>query len=115
MPPRTGDLIRNFVSGDNTHIIASDQLGQGAHAHCEGFPFPEILDGLVAFAQIHSNLLIIRDSTPSGIHSRGNIILAVSGDDQHRLGICVGLRPEILSCHSVIIYRSLITSLEMLI
>lgn len=102
MPSGAGHLVGDLVAGDHAHIVAGDQLRDGAHAHGKGPAGAEVLHGLMALGKVHGDFLIVGNPAPCGVHGRGNVVFAVCGDNKYGLWIGVRLRPEIFSCHNIL-------------
>ncbi len=90
-------FIRNIVAGNNSDVIAGNNMGGVRHADRETFPFQNVFCGFVVRRNTDSDLIGVMNPAPRGIHGIRRAVLVVGGDDEYRHGIKDGLCSEVLS------------------
>ena len=104
MPSGLYHLVRHLVAGLNAHIVAGHHLLRRGHADGEGFAGQNVGGGFMAFADAHTQLLVLADAAPGRVHGVGGAVFIVSRQDKDRLGISPGLGSKILAHSNASLY-----------
>ena len=111
MPAGLCELVGRIVARDHPHIVAGSHLVGGGKADGEGFPFLNVVGGLVPGAQAEHHLVAVVQPAPGRVHCVGGAVGVIGAYNQHRQRIQPGLFAKIFAHNRQLLFCVIIRTL----